>query len=549
MKTINFMPNQTKDRLACVRPSLVKFSLIFSLLMAIGFSVNRISPIHANEAGLTPAPSLPEAQALLANISQTYSTYLGGSSDDRVQAVTTDAQGNIYLTGSTYSTDFPGPNGKSNSSEDLFVTRLNPQGTAVIWTTYLGGSNSEAGHALALDGKGSVWVTGYTSSSDFPTSPGGNSFAGYRDIIAVKLNAANGAVQYRAVYGGENLDVGNGIAISPTTGKVYITGEISDENNRSNVLIMSLNGQNFAVQSLAYFGRTQGRDVGLAIALDADDNIYVTGQTEPFGQDTDFPLSDKPFQAECGLAGSHGDCGQDAFLTIIAPDVSEILYSSYIGGSYDNDPNGYSNDVGTGIAVGTDGSVYLTGYTFATDFPVANAIQPTKYGANNFADAFVMRLNPATNKLIFSTYLGGNGWDEGHALTLDAQGNVYVIGLTNALNFPTKNAPQPELGGGACGNRYCYDAFATKLTQSGALEWSSYLGGASDDNAYALTLNTAGKLFVVGDTHSYTFPVSGNALQPVKDLSRDGFLSSFGSEGPNPPSPAAYQIYLPMVVK
>lgn len=549
MKIAKLMQTQTINSMISIKRQLVKISFI-PLLAILFLMLNMGYGAHTQKRTLSLSPSLSQAQTLLANINQSYGTYVGGNSDDRVRAVTVDENGNIYLTGSTYSTDFPGPNGgKQNSSEDLFVMRLNPQGTAVVWTTYLSGSNSEAGHALALDGNGSLWVTGYTSSTDFPVSAGSNSFAGYNDIIAVKLNASNGVTQYSAMYGGEHLDEGNGLAISPTTGQIYITGALSDEFGRSNVLIMILNKQNYNVQALSYFGRERGRDVGYGIALDSDNNVYITGQTEPSGQDTDFPLSQNPFQAECGLATSSGECSQDGFLTIISPNATNILYSSYIGGSYNNNPDGYSNDASTGIAVGTDGSVYLTGYTFANDFPVANAIQSTKRGANNFPDAFVMRLNPATNDLIFSTYLGGNDWDEGHALTLDSQGNVYIGGMTDALNFPTQNASQPILGGGICSgaNRYCYDAFITKLTNSGALDWSTFLGGSSDDNAYGIALNTAGMPFVVGDTHSSDFPVSQSALQPSKNMSRDGFLASFGNDG-NIPS-YDYDIYIPMLVR
>lgn len=481
----------------------------------------------------------------------TYSTFLGGESDDEVRGVTVDGQGYIYLTGTTYSMDFPGLKGKQNETKDVFVTRLNPQGTAISWSTFIGGDETDEGHALALDGKGSLWLTGLTDSTDFPVSPGGGSFAGYYDIIVVKLNAATGVRQYSAMFGGDGLDAGNGLAAG-SNGNIYITGEVSDEFNRSNVLAMALDGQNYKVHAFDWFGRKRGRDVGYAIALDTDNNLYITGETNISGQDTTFPVSNDAFQKQCGVGDVFGDCGQDAFITIINPEITNILYSTYLGGSYNGSEISSGGDVGTGIAVGKDGSVYVTGYTLATDFPVANAFQEVKRGADNFSDAFIVRLQPATNKLIFSTYFGGNEWDEGHALALDGQGKVYVAGLTNAKNFPTKQAAQPALGQGICNiggsERYCYDGFAASLTANGALNWSTFLGGSFDDNAHAVALGASGSLLIAGGTESHSFPVSTNALQPAKGLSRDGFLVRLGG-GSTPPPPDGHKVFLPILLR
>ncbi|MEZ4622621.1 MAG: hypothetical protein R2867_44970 [Caldilineaceae bacterium] len=222
--------------------------------------------------------------------------------------------------------------------------------------------------------------------------------------------------------------------------------------------------------------------------------------------------------------------------------MENMLYSTYFGGSYNGSEISAGDDVGTGIAVGADGSIYVTGYTFATDFPVANAMQATKRGADNFPDAFVARLNPTNNTLLFSTYVGGDEWDEGHALELDDNGNVTIGGMTNARNFPILNASQSTLGNGICNlggtERYCYDGFVTQLSTDGILRLSTYIGGGLDDNLLALGLDGDNNLIGGGGSESPNFPVSGTAYQANKALQRDGFWFRLG-RADEPTTPTA----------
>lgn len=516
-----------KGAIMAQRYGTLSFLLILVVLSLVG--------------GAFQLPTLAHAQTLV-NPAYTYGTYVGGHSDDRFYAVTTDSQGNIYLAGSTYSTDFPGTRGKQNSSEDMVIVSLNPSGTTLRWATVLGGSDTDQAKAIAVDKNGHLWLTGLTGSADFPITAAGAAFAGYYDVVIAELDGATGALRYSNLVGGESADQGTALVIAPDD-TLYITGQISDDAGFRDVLALAFDTQNHTLRNAIKFGRERGEDMGNALALDGAGNVYITGKTEPQGQDTDFPLV-QPFQAQCGIGDTFGDCGEDAFITSLDPALTTIRYSTYLGGSFNNSNMGAGDDAGTGIAVGADGSLYVTGYTFATDFPVVNAVQATKQGADNFPDAFVARLNPTTNQLLFATYLGGEDWEEGHALRLDGDGNVLIGGMTDAKDFPVRNAPQPTLGNGVCNlggaERYCYDGFVAQFSPDGSLNWSTYVGGGLDDNVLALTVASNNQVLVVGGSESSNFPVSANAYQGSKRLEQDGFLSQLGSAAPTP-SPTATQ--------
>jgi hypothetical protein len=472
-------------------------------------------------------------------------TYLGGSADDHVQGMVVDGQGNIYVTGHTSSLDFPGAASKSGDETDLFVAKVSPSGAALLWSVVLGGSAQDEGRALALDDRGGLWVTGVTASPDFPISRGYR-FQGVDDAVVLNLDAATGAVRDSWVYGSMNLDEGNAIAVD-RDGHAYITGMISDKFNQREAFLLIVDGQTHSFRASNSFGSPSGEDVGNALALDGDGNVYITGQTAPAGQADDFPVVE-PLQAHCGARDSAGNCGQDAFVVKLGPGGQGMLYSTYLGGSYAGGATGAGADSGAGIAVGPDGSIYVTGQTFASDFPTVNAAQPAKRGPDNQPDAFVLRLDPATNTLIFSTYLGGDTAEESRGLAVDTRGNLYVAGLTNSPDFPTRDALQSALGAGMCpgsAQRRCYDAFAAHLSAAGALVWSTYLGGGDDDHAAALALDGARGLLIAGATESGDFPMPAGGAQSHKALKRDGFVVRIGAAG-NPPW--LRRVYLPLIV-
>ncbi len=512
----------------------ISFLIIIITTLALG---SGIRPWRTARAEIAGSPELG------------YSTFVGGRSDDLVHAIGVDGEGNIYMAGSTYSSDFPGISGKQNSGQDIVVLSFDPAGTTLRWSTVIGGSRADEARGLALDGRGNVWITGLTDSTDFPVSDGGATFAGYTDLFAVKLDAANGSLRYANLYGDVSADQGNAVAVSPA-GTVYITGQISDASGFRDVLVMALDGHTHAVLNAIRFGRERGEDMGNAIALDADGNIYITGQTDAQGLDSEFPLV-HPFQAQCGVGDGYGDCGGDAFITVLDPTLDTILYSTYLGGSYNGSEIGTGADVGTAIALGADGSIYVTGHTFASDFPMANAVQSAKRGADNYPDAFVTRLNPTTNSLIFSTYLGGDDWDEGHALVVDNGGIVTVVGMTDARNFPVLNALQPALGNGVCNlggsERYCTDGFAAQLSGDGSLLWSTFVGGGYDDGVEALAAAESGSLLIAGGSESPNFPITADAYQANKALQRDGFLSVLSGADGSPAPGRSHRLMLPLI--
>jgi hypothetical protein len=238
-----------------------------------------------------------------------------------------------------------------------------------------------------------------------------------------------------------------------------------------------------------------GTDFGTGIAVDSSGNAYVTG----FTQSTNFPTMN-PLQATYGG-------GYDAFVAEINPTGSALVYSTYLGGSGD--------DFGRGIAVDSSGNAYVIGNTLSTDFPTMNPLQPANAGDG---DAFVAQLNPTGSALVYSTYLGGSGYDSGLGIAADSSGNALVTGYTLSINFPTMNPLQPANAGG-------YDAFVAQLNPSGsALVYSTYLGGSGDDLGYGIAVDSSGNAYVTGSTQSTNFPTM-NPFQPANAGSGDAFVA------------------------
>ena len=419
---------------------------------------------NAYVTGWAQSPDFPTANALQPNFGSSsmdafvtkliplgnelvYSTFLGGSGADEGLAIAADAAGNAYVTGMTASTDFPTLNplqatNKAAPNNTAFVAKLNPSGSALFYSTYLGGSGSDAGSGIAADGAGDAYVTGNTTSSDFPTAgPVQASYGGDTDAFVAKLNAAGSALLYSTYLGGSSVDEGSGIAVD-TAGNAYIVGYTESTNfptadplqgtnnaataGNPTAFVAKLNPAGSAFVYSTYLGGSS-LDEGLGIAADNSGNAYITGETSS----TDFPTVN-PLQAtnEAASAGN-----PTAFVAKLNPTGSALVYSTYLGGS--------GPDEGLGVAVDGAGNTYVTGETASTDFPTANPIQPD-YGGGLY-DAFVTKLNPAGSALLYSTYLGGSGIDQGYGIAADAAGNAYVAGETTSWNFPTANPFQATI--------------------------------------------------------------------------------------------------------
>ncbi|MBI3872081.1 MAG: SBBP repeat-containing protein [candidate division Zixibacteria bacterium] len=378
-----------------------------------------------------------------------YSTFLGGSGGDAGTSIVVDAAGTAYVTGDTYSSDFPTQSaydGSVNGDRDVFVTELSAAGNALVYSTFLGGSGADYGNGIALDASGSTYVTGETRSSDFPTLGQYNgSLDGVVDAFVTKLSAAGNALVYSTYLGGSDNDGGYGIAVD-ASGSAYVTGvTLSSDFPTQDPYDGSLDGVydafvaelSAAGNALVYSTFLGGSDLdlGSSIAVDASGSAYVTGETRSY----DFPTQN-PYDA------THNGGVYDAFVTKLSAAGNALVYSTFLGGSAD--------DRGFGIAVDTAGSAYVTGFTYSSDFPTQN---PYDGSFNGASDAFVTQLSAAGNVLVYSTFLGGINY-EGYAggIAVDTSGSAYVTGYTASPDFPTQNPYDSGFNG-------YLDAFIAKL--------------------------------------------------------------------------------------
>jgi hypothetical protein len=463
-----------------------------------------------------------------------YATYLGGSLDDVGAGIAVDDAGNSYVTGFTTSMNFPRTGTAVQAtlagSNDAFVTKLDPTGSTLVYSTYLGGSGSEAASDIAVDSLGNAYVTGATLSPDFPTTAGAvQAFGGATDAFVTKLNSTGSALVYSTYLGGNDVDTGGGIGLD-AAGNAYVAGSTLSPDfpttpgayqtiprsglpapptftpSRYDAFVTKL----LATGSLGYSTYLGGTDseVGADVAVDSAGNAYLTGST----RSDDFPTTPAAFQS------SRGGLDEAAYVTKLDASGSFLQYSTYLTGSH--------HDFGSGIAVDAAGSAYVTGGTQAADFPTTpNAAQPT-FGGD--ADAFLTKLQPDGTALAYSTYLGSSGQEWADDVAVDSGGNAYVTGTTRSTDFPTTpGAFQPASGGGF------YDIFVAKLNPvSGAVIYSSYLGGSDAEAIPAVAVDPAGSAYVTGFTVSEDFPVTPAAFQPAFGGERDAFVAKISDAVP-----------------
>jgi hypothetical protein len=391
-----------------------------------------------------------------------YSTYIGGSSQDVAYGIAVDPKGNAYVTGYTRSQDFPTtrntvqPRFVSKAGQNAFVTRLDPLGS-LSYSTYLGGTGSDTGRGITVDSSGDAYVTGYTTSGDFPTSERAfqKSLAGQQNAFVTKLSANGGRVEYSTFLGGDDYDFGFGIAVN-REGNAYVTGTTwgvfnSTFPTTTNAFqTVYAGGGDAFVSKLSTDGSSlvystllggAGNDGGRGIALDTGGSAYVTG----FTLSNAFPITAGALQTT--LNGT-----EDAFVTKLSSDGSKLGYSTYLGGS--------GNDATYGIAVGTNGYAYVTGFTLSPDFPTTAS--PIQTANGSWREPFVTALNATGTQLAYSTYLGGSNGDSGYAIAVDSGDNAYVTGYTNSLDFPvTSSAYRTDLATGAT-----QDVFIAKISSA-----------------------------------------------------------------------------------
>jgi hypothetical protein len=465
----------------------------------------------ALHVGGATAPVSAQAAPRLA-----YGTFLGGASDDDAQAIAIDRAGNIYLAGTTYSEPFPGTTGTRRDT-NAFVTKLDPTGTRVLYSTLIGGSDDEEGLALAVDAAGNAWVTGYTQSDDLPLQrPLRSTYRGENDAFVSKLDPS-GALLLQSYLGELGADQANAIALD-ASGNAYLAGQSASDYGPE-VLVKKIAADGTAVAYEAFFGRaTRGFNKGSRasdIAVDGAGNAYLVGTTNTGALDTDG------FQDRCvGYDNPIDDCpSDDGFVVALNAAGNAILGGTILGG--------LAGDEASGVALDAAGNVYVTGTTFSSDFPTKNAFQAEKRGLDTFADAFLVKLTPLAASLSYGTYYGGEAYEEGHDVAVDNAGRAVLTGQTSSNDLLTPGAVQPAITGTCITGsteRLCYDAFVASFDEAGALSWASYVGGTDDDVGRGVAVGPDSDVYVAGRADSFSLPTTADALQPQRRGFDDAFF-------------------------
>jgi hypothetical protein len=381
-----------------------------------------------------------------------YSTYFGGNGDDVGTGIAVDASGQAYVTGRTASSNFPTTQGAYETTysdyTDAFVAKLNSSGSALIYSTYLGGSGYDVATGIAIDPLGNAYVSGYNYAQGFPTTPGAYQTVsnGPYDAFITKLNPSGSALVFSTYLGGTSNDYATGIAIDSNL-NVYVSGQTLSNNfpvqnalqpasgGFYDAFVAKLNPTGSALIYSTYLGGSDW-EAAFAIALDALGNAYVTGLTGS----NNFPTTANAFQTTYGGNG-------DVFVAKINANGTALAYSTYLGG--------IGGERALAIAVDQAGSAYVTGYNLNGAFPQKDAMQADA-DPNTF-ESFVTKLAPDGSSLIYSTYLGGIGNDLGLGVAVDPLGSVYVSGVSQSPDFPTTVGAFQEANAGV------YDGFVVKI--------------------------------------------------------------------------------------
>jgi hypothetical protein len=424
-----------------------------------------------------------------------YSTYLGGGASSAAYGIDIDDNGDIYVCGATASTDFPDTNAYQGTygggDWDAFVTKLAADGQSLVYSTYLGGTLADYGYSIAVDTAGCAYVTGRTTSTDFPTmNPLFSTQAGGDSYVA-KLSPGGSSLVYGTYLGGTASDLGWDIDLG-ADGSAYVIGytlstdfptfiPYQDSLKGSyDVFVTKINSAGSALAYSTYLGGTK-IDIGQAITVDGSGRAYLIGYT----MSNDFPV----VAAYQGTISSTDK--PDLFISRLNSVGNVLSYSTYLGGT--------NSDYGRDIAVGADGSMYAFGRTLSSNFPKLNPYQSSLRGES---DLFVAKLNGAGSQLLYGTYLGGTGNEFPGGIGIDNSNRMFITGRTTSTNFPNVSAFQTAYGGGSS------DIVIARLNAAGSqLDYSTYMGGDSTDQAEAIVVNALSHVYIAGQTNSPDLPV------------------------------------------
>lgn len=511
-------------------------------------------PGAAGAAALWPAQaeqSTPTGRVSSSNVNHPileYSTYYGSTgggerNSTSGDAIAIDPEGNAYITGMTSAANLPLKNPydarPSGSLWDGYIAKLDPTGSSLRYGTYFGGGRETIVKGVAVDSRGNIYLTGSAREGFLPhNSPIQQAVRGDADAFVAKLNADGQTLVYAALLGGADFDTGYRIAVD-AQGNAFVTGE-----TRSTDFTTVAPLQRFAGP-----GRGGGDAFVAKIAPDGSRIIYATylgggGPDAGYGITVDgagaayvtgYTASDD-FP---GAGGSqHGRAGDtDAFVAKVSPDGASLVYATYLGGR--------ASDSGSSIVVDPAGNAYVVGATGSADFPLAHAVQSTfNAGAQTailpqgLRDAFVTELSPDGRQLLFSTYLGGTGEDRGLGIGRDAAGSIYAGGQTSSFDFPLLRPLQDHYAGD--NNGTVTDSFITKFAPGGtSVLYSTYFGSVSSDNLHDLAVDAAGNVYFTGDVDapSPDFPLAGPPFQSTNKGIRNAFVAKLTDDYAGPPQP------------
>ena len=444
-----------------------------------------------------------------------YSTFLGGNDNDQGFAVAIDKQGNTYVTGVIYSTNFPvigsAYDSTYNNSGDAFLVKINAAGT-VAFITFLGGSSYDKGASLALDSSGNIYVAGFTSSTNYPTTSGAfqSTNRGSYDMFITAIDSTGSHLVYSTYMGGNSSDYLTAVQ-TDTAGRLVLTGYSYSSDfpvtagaydttyfRSSDIVISKLNTTGTGLIFSTYICGT-AEDIANDMVLDSSGNYLVTGYT----YSNDFPMVGNPFDTTYSYY-------EDAFVLRLHSSGSTLMNTTYLGGE--------ATDRAAQILIDASNNIFVSGYTGSTTIPIPAGAYDASF--NGVADAFIARFSSDLTQLTGATYLGGYTYDYIYGMGKDSTGNICVAGYTESSNLPvTPNAYDLSYNGGG-------DVFLTTLNPAlTQLLFSSFLGASGTDCAYAGKMSPQGLFHITGYTQSSLFPVTADAFDTTFNSSMDIFIS------------------------
>ncbi|MDI6768007.1 MAG: SBBP repeat-containing protein, partial [Bacteroidota bacterium] len=472
-----------------------------------------------------------------------YSTYLGSNHEEVAMDIAVDADGNAYIMGYTTSPNFPTTAGAYDTTfnaarMDVFISKINASGNALAWSTFLGGADDisfgfstlfRAANwpwlwvygGITLDRSDNILIAGITDGADFPTTPGAYDETyngGAYDVFLTKLSSLGDSLLFSTYFGGAGGEqlFGHCVAVD-TSDNVYITGSgrvpvtpgafITEPCACTQGFIAKFNTEGSLIYSTFLNGTIDNTYTWcFGIAVDNDGNAYVTGATDQ----TDFPTTPSAYDTSFnGYA--------DGFVTKMNATGSGIIFSTYVGGS-DNDDRAWA------ITLDHHRNVYITGTTHSANYPTTFGAYDRSYNGSN--DAFLTKLDSSGSSLVYSSFLGKDGYDFGVDIAVDGNNNALIFGTTSGYYFPTTPGAYDVTFNGGSGGDNAGDCFLTKFNAAGSLLlYSTFLGGTNDNRPTALALDPIGNAYVTGGTLSSDFPTTSGAFDETFNESADVFVT------------------------